>query len=73
MALVSFMTNTCGWGLKFIDGCNLGRSWAIQAIHIRAYVYNMYIYIYIYVYRMYGSYVIYVHIFVICVYIYVHI
>eukprot|EP00439_Symbiodinium_sp_Y106_P009533 s962_g1.t1 len=28
MTLVSFMTNTCGWGLKFIDGCNLGRSWA---------------------------------------------
>ena len=25
MELVHFMTNTCGWGLKLIDGCTLGK------------------------------------------------
>lgn len=26
MDLVHFMTKTCGWGLKLIDGCTLGRA-----------------------------------------------
>ena len=34
MELVHFMTNTCGWGLKLIDGCTLGSgsvtSWFCQ-------------------------------------------
>ncbi|CAE7812633.1 Parp14 [Symbiodinium microadriaticum] len=35
MALVSFMTNTCGWGLKFIDGCNLGRNGQIREMQMK--------------------------------------
>ncbi|CAJ1409321.1 unnamed protein product [Effrenium voratum] len=35
MSLVNFMTNTCGWGLKLIDGCNLGRSGQIREMQIK--------------------------------------
>ena len=32
MELVHFMTNTCGWGLKLIDGCTLGSALAEEKI-----------------------------------------
>ena len=30
MELVHFMTNTCGWGLKLIDGCTLGSGLGLE-------------------------------------------
>jgi len=33
MELVHFMTNTCGWGLKLIDGCTLGSALGRRNIH----------------------------------------
>jgi len=35
MELVHFMTNTCGWGLKLIDGCTLGRQGQLREMQIK--------------------------------------
>jgi len=35
MELVHFMTNTCGWGLKLIDGCTLGRNGQMREMQIK--------------------------------------
>ena len=35
MELVHFMTNTCGWGLKLIDGCTLGSDLGLETDRVR--------------------------------------